>query len=84
MPAHGAGVQRPAAVLAARAGHRTGIRDAATATRPPFGAGEEAVRGYRPRTVRMTDSTAGRSGAFGASLRMFSKYTAIWSMRLIS
>ncbi len=39
-------------------------------------------RSYLPRPVRMIDSTAGRSGAFGASLRKFSKYTAIRSMRL--
>jgi hypothetical protein len=30
---------------------------------------------YLPRKVRMIDSTAGLSGAFGAILRKFSKYT---------
>ena len=38
--------------------------------------------GYRPRTVRMMDSTSGRSGAFGASLTNVLKLFPIRSMRL--
>ena len=45
--------------------------------------GRAASAAQRPRSVLMSDSTAGRSGAFGASFRKRSKYAAVRSTRLM-
>ena len=65
---------RPAPLRPRRAGQSPADRsDVAVPLRPRPLRSNGPQGCYLPRTVRMIDSTAGRSGAFGASFRKFSK-----------